>query len=212
MSSVNRTVKTVSPLLFRAGPRVVRRTPRALPRQIPAIALLIPSRRYATDTSTSGGGGSGPPPGFNIEQAKKPLPTQREQQDQQRDAASEASRDQEALKKDVKIPSDELTSHPPTKAAEGATLSELAAEKAAAEKAEETKVAIKAEDKKKLTFMQKVKKEVRHYWDGTKLLATEVRISIKLAVKMAAGYELSRREHRQVRLSLLVPFGSHYLT
>lgn len=109
--------------------------------------------------------------------------------------------DQAALKENVKIPSHEPTSHPPTKAAEGASLSELAAEKAAAEKAEETKVAAKAEDKKKLTVMQKIKKEALHYWDGTKLLATEVKISFKLAVKMAAGYELSRREHRQVRLS-----------
>lgn len=51
---------------------------------------------------------------------------------------------------------------------------------------------------KKLTIGQKIKKEAQHYWDGTKLLATEVRISSRLALKMAAGYELSRREHRQV--------------
>lgn len=58
-----------------------------------------------------------------------------------------------------------------------------------------------AEEKKetkKLTIGQKIKKEVQHYWDGTKLLATEVKISSRLALKMAAGYELSRREHRQV--------------
>lgn len=55
-------------------------------------------------------------------------------------------------------------------------------------------------DTKKLTIGQKVKKELQHYWDGTKLLATEVKISTRLALKMAAGYELSRREHRQVGL------------
>ncbi|KAK5007898.1 LETM1 domain-containing protein ylh47 [Cryomyces antarcticus] len=60
--------------------------------------------------------------------------------------------------------------------------------------------------------MQKIKREVAHYWDGTKLLATEVRISSKLALKMAAGYELSRREHRQLQrtvqdLGRLVPFS-----
>lgn len=58
-----------------------------------------------------------------------------------------------------------------------------------------------AEEKKetkKLTIGQKIKKEVQHYWDGTKLLATEVKISFRLALKMAGGYELSRREHRQV--------------
>ncbi|CCU78064.1 MRS7 family protein [Blumeria hordei DH14] len=64
----------------------------------------------------------------------------------------------------------------------------------------------------KLTLMQKVKKEAQHYWDGTKLLATEVKISTKLAVKMAAGYELSRRENRQLQRTVqdivrLVPFS-----
>ena len=40
---------------------------------------------------------------------------------------------------------------------------------------------------KKLTLMQKVKKEAQHYWDGTKLLVAEIKISTRLAVKMAAG-------------------------
>jgi len=80
-----------------------------------------------------------------------------------------------------------------------ATLAELAAEKAMEEKKEEERaLAAKKEEPKKLTFGQKVIKELRHYWDGTKLLAAEVKISSKLALKMAAGYELSRRENRQV--------------
>jgi len=63
-----------------------------------------------------------------------------------------------------------------------------------------------------LTMAQKIKKEARHYWDGTKLLATEVKISSRLALKMAAGYELTRRESRQLQrtvqdLSRLVPFS-----
>ncbi|KAL9086188.1 MAG: hypothetical protein Q9165_007253 [Trypethelium subeluteriae] len=212
MSSLNRTATVVSPLLLRAGPRVVRRAPRTLPRQLPAIALLIPNRRYATETSTSGGAGNGPPPGFNIEQARKPLPTQRDQQDQQKSAAAEATSDQVASKEDVKLPTHLPTADPPTKATEGATLSELAAEKVAAEKTDEKKLAKKAEERKNLTMMQKIKKEVLHYWDGTKLLATEVKISTKLAFKMAAGYELSRREHRQLHrtvqdLGRLVPFS-----
>ena len=67
-------------------------------------------------------------------------------------------------------------------------------------------------EEKKLTVMQKIKKEVLHYWDGTKLLATEVRISSRLALKMAAGYELTRRENRQLQrtvqdLGRLVPFS-----
>ena len=65
---------------------------------------------------------------------------------------------------------------------------------------------------KKLTIWQKVKKEAIHYWDGTKLLGKEIRISFRLALKMAAGYELSRRESRQLRrttedLVRLVPFS-----
>ena len=65
---------------------------------------------------------------------------------------------------------------------------------------------------KKLTIWQKVKKEANHYWDGTKLLGKEIRISFRLALKMAAGYELSRRESRQLKrttqdLIRLVPFS-----
>lgn len=63
---------------------------------------------------------------------------------------------------------------------------------------EEKKAADEKKEHKKLTLGQKFKKEVHHYWDGTKLLATEVRISTRLGLKMAAGYELSRRESRQV--------------
>lgn len=76
-------------------------------------------------------------------------------------------------------------------------------------KAEEKKAGEEAKkEAKKLTIGQKIKKEVQHYWDGTKLLATEVRISSRLALKMAGGYELSRREHRQVGLSRMpVLFG-----
>ena len=69
-----------------------------------------------------------------------------------------------------------------------------------------------AKDEKKLTIWQKIKKEAVHYWDGTKLLGKEIRISFRLALKMAAGYELSRRESRQLKrttedLIRLVPFS-----
>lgn len=75
-------------------------------------------------------------------------------------------------------------------------------EKRAAEKKEE----------KKMTLGQKIKHEIQHYWDGTKLLATEVRISVKLAMKMAAGYELSRRENRQVCTFFSSPLRAAVLT
>lgn len=70
----------------------------------------------------------------------------------------------------------------------------------------------KEESLKKLTIWQKVKKEAQHYWDGSKLLGTEIRISWRLALKMAAGYELTRRENKQLQrtvqdLGRLVPFS-----
>jgi LETM1 and EF-hand domain-containing protein 1, mitochondrial len=91
-----------------------------------------------------------------------------------------------------------------TEARENASLTELAAEK----KDEEMAVA-KKEESKSLTIGQKIKKELQHYWDGTKLLGTEVKISFKLALKMAAGYDLSRRENRQVwQLMIRLHFSS----
>ena len=94
------------------------------------------------------------------------------------------------------------------------SLAERAATKAnTIDKAEEAKVAKAEKENKKLTLWQKVKKEAVHYWDGTKLLATEVKISSKLALKMAAGYELTRRENRQLQRTLqdlgrLIPFSA----
>ena len=64
--------------------------------------------------------------------------------------------------------------------------------------ASEKSVGEKKAEEKKLTVWQKIKHGVQHFWDGTKLLGVEIKISYKLALKMAAGYELSRRERRQV--------------
>lgn len=72
----------------------------------------------------------------------------------------------------------------------------------------------KAIDKKgerKTTVWQKVKHGVQHFWDGTKLLGAEIKISSNLALKMGSGYELSRRERRQVRSINYVPLY-HALT
>lgn len=167
-------------------------------------------RALSTDTSTGhGGDGQGPPPGFNLEQAKRPLPKDAEKQSgSSKNAASQQS---EKKKAGVNIPVNEPTDQAPTKASESRSFSELTAEKKA-EKSEEKTAMEKKEEKKKLTVWQKVKHEVQHYWDGTKLLASEVRISSRLALKMAAGYELTRREHRQLHrtvqdLGRLVPFS-----
>ena len=48
---------------------------------------------------------------------------------------------------------------------------------------------------------KKVKHEAQHYWHGSKLLVSEVRISSRLQWKILHGDTLTRRERRQVRLS-----------
>lgn len=167
---------------------------RDLPPQSRALAILLPSRGYATETTSHGTDG-GPPPGFNINDAKKPLPKDEAKKTPAQQTASglKDSNEQTQTSKDGATAIDK------TKALENATISELATAKSAdASKAGSTAIAEKKEESKKLTLGQKIKKEIAHYWDGTKLLATEVRISSKLALKMAAGYELSRRENRQV--------------
>jgi LETM1 and EF-hand domain-containing protein 1 len=184
--SFNRTAARVAPALLRGGTRHIRPS-RNLPSTLPAIAILIPRRTLGTESTTGNTTGvNAPPPGFNIKDAQKPLT--KEQKEQTAKTASEA----------VSIPKDTPTGSAKTKAAESQSLTELATQKAAADKAEEKKLAKKKEADKNLTLWQKVKREAAHYWDGTKLLGVEVRISSKLALKMAAGYELTRRENRQV--------------
>lgn len=177
---------------------------RGLPKKVPAIAILVPLRHASTETSTSSGSGNQLPPGFNIDQARKNTPHVPNQSQSEKNTSSIANpKAVQQLKEDeFPIPADKPTAHPPTSATETSSLMELSAEKAATEgkgdKVEDRKIAKKEEERKKLTLWQKVKKEAAHYWDGTKLLAAEVKISSRLALKMAAGYELSRRENRQV--------------
>lgn len=199
--AANRAASRLAPGLLRGGQRGLRLRSTALPREVSAIALLLPRRALSTETQTSSGSpGNFPPPGFNAEQAKKPLPKEQQQSDKP-SAIKEATAKHDISRDDLKVPRDEPTALPKTKAVEVQSLMELASEKAATEKGGQGKEVAekKEEDRKKLTMWQKVKKEAEHYWDGTKLLATEVKISSKLALRMAAGYELTRREHRQVR-------------
>ena len=184
----------------------IRRHARNSALEVRAIAILLPRRGYATDTSRDGPSGAGfPPPGFNVEEAKQPLPNKSSSADSDH-AASVASQTSGAKAQG------NVTGVEKTKAMEDRSLEELAADKALATKSEETKLEEEKKATKKLTLTQKIMKEVHHYWDGTKLLATEVKISTRLALKMAAGYELSRREHRQLHrtvqdLGRLVPFS-----
>ena len=57
----------------------------------------------------------------------------------------------------------------------------------------------------------RVKKEVRHYVDGTKLLAAEIKIAWGLTLQVLNGHELNRRERKQLTrtsadILRLVPF------
>lgn len=59
---------------------------------------------------------------------------------------------------------------------------------------------------------KKVKHEAQHYWHGSKLLVSEVRISSRLQWKILHGETLTRRERRQLKrttqdLLRLVPFA-----
>lgn len=70
----------------------------------------------------------------------------------------------------------------------------------------------KVEEKTKKSLWEKVKHEAQHYWDGTKLLGYEIKVSTKLLFKMALGYGLSRREANQLQRTIvdvmrLVPFS-----
>lgn len=134
---------------------------------------------------------AGPPPGFNAEIAKKPLP-----------------KEPATAKKDVKAKESETKTE---KVAELVKEAASETEVVAAKDAATTQEVVKKEEPK-LTVWEKVKKEAHHYWDGTKLLATEVKISWRLALRMTAGYELTRRENKQLHrtvqdLGRLIPFS-----
>jgi LETM1 and EF-hand domain-containing protein 1 len=170
---------------------------------MPALVLLAQRRAIQTETHSNGAPPSGPPPGFNAEQAKKPLTGIAANANTK--AEAEKAKEHEVSP----VPNDKPTGVSKTDATEALSLSELAGTKAV-EKKDGKK------EEKKLTIGQKIKKEAQHYWDGTKLLATEIRISSKLALRMAAGYELSRREHRQLQRTVqdigrLVPFSMFVL-
>jgi len=205
--SFNRSASQLAPLLLRHGTRTAFRRSPQFARQIPAIAILVPRRAVSTETSTPSNNASYPPPGFNAKEAKKPLA-----KDAQQESTSKSSGKDSHSVQSINIPENKPTEHAPTKAAEAVSMNELEAGKTLQAKAAEAKVEKKKEEDKKLTLKQKIMREVHHYWDGTKLLGTEVKISSKLALKMAAGYELTRREHRQLHrtvqdLGRLVPFS-----
>ncbi|KAH7156689.1 LETM1-like protein-domain-containing protein [Dactylonectria macrodidyma] len=164
--------------------------------KIPAIALLVPSRSMSTEHHRVNGPPAGPPPGFNAEMAKKPLP---------KESATPAA------KKDTKTQDAEVKADA-AKVADATKETAAAAEAVAKTEGSVTQEVVKADKEVKLTMWEKVKKEAQHYWDGSKLMVAEVKISWRLALKMAAGYELTRRENKQLQrtvqdLGRLIPFS-----
>ncbi|KAH6657805.1 LETM1-like protein-domain-containing protein [Truncatella angustata] len=173
------------------------RQTRALPSHMQAIALFV---RHVSTEHNSAGQSNGPPPGFDINKAKQPLPKDNGKAD-----SIKASESSSTSKVDHSADA-ALAQKSDGPSGEAKNLTELSAKKDAEVKK------IEKEQGKKMTLGQKIKHEIQHYWDGTKLLATEVKISTRLALKMAAGYELTRREHRQLQrtvqdLGRLVPFS-----
>jgi LETM1 and EF-hand domain-containing protein 1, mitochondrial len=195
---------------FRSRPvasAVARRSAARSRSNLTPIMILVQRHAYSTETSSSSSNSAYPPPGFNAEQAKKPLPKDTSKESEN---VEKGTSDVESVIKEIRAEVDSVkpTGEAKTEALAGVSLTELATEKAK----EEAKLSKKEKEAKKLTLWQKVKKEAHHYWDGTKLLAMEVKISSKLALKMAAGYELTRRENRQLQrtvqdLGRLVPFS-----
>ncbi|KAL8714860.1 MAG: hypothetical protein Q9220_001373 [cf. Caloplaca sp. 1 TL-2023] len=185
---------------------------RHLPPHQQIFNVLYRRRPYSTETSTHGAGDGFPPPGFNAEEAKKPLPPDGSKKAASAKPSSNAAASVTAQTTKAATQGT-ATGVEKKKGMEDKSLAELAADKVALSKADGKATVEAKKEEKKLTIMQKVKKEVLHYWDGTKLLATEVKISTKLALRMAAGYELSRRENRQLQrtvqdLARLVPFSA----
>lgn len=195
----------LAPLLLRNGTRTAFQRSARLPSHIPALAIIVPRHAHSTETSSQRSTeNSQPPPGFNVDKAKQPLQNEVDRAPAQNKPSTGEDK--------ISIPASKPSASPPTAAEEQRALDEIAAKRAAADRDGEKGVEKKKEEEKKLTLWQKVKHEVQHYWDGTKLLATEVRISSRLALKMAAGYELTRRENRQLQrtvqdLGRLVPFS-----
>jgi len=198
--SINRSA-SITPSLFRTAARSARSSQRtAFPNRLQAIAILVPRRSQSTGTSTTSSPGANyPPPGFNAEQAKKtPQDVERKQKQSAETYDAAGAREQLDNSQNPQAQKQDVSSTAANSSAEERKPNALATENVATEKSEDKKVEAKKKEDKKLTLWQKVKKEAAHYWDGTKLLAVEVKISSKLALKMAAGYELTRRENRQV--------------
>jgi len=208
--SLNQPLARLGPLFVNHGARLAPRRGRG-PQQLIDLAVLVARRKLNTQT-TSSQPSTYPPPGFNQAKAEKPVTSGSRQATASSERSNISKKEAVNLHNDVKVSAEKPSEHAPTKASAGLALTEMGSKQVTVENMGELGLEKKKETEKKLTLGQKIMREVHHYWDGTKLLATEVKISSKLALKMAAGYELSRREHRQLQrtvqdLGRLVPFS-----
>ncbi|KKA28822.1 hypothetical protein TD95_000304 [Thielaviopsis punctulata] len=191
--------RSLSRSQFAAANSLLLRNARTLPRFAPAASLLVSSRYISTETHRPGMP-PGPPPGFNAEEAKKPLPREA--------PVKTAPKPSQPIEKVERAASAVVAEQKAKNAAKDDSVSPTTPAKTEAESA----AAKDEEHEKNMTLWEKIKHEANHYWDGSKLLAAEVKISTRLALKMMAGYELTRRENRQLRRTVqdvarLVPFS-----
>ena len=80
------------------------------------------------------------------------------------------------------------------------------------EKTQEKEVETEAVAKQKPPLWTRIKDEAKHYWFGTKLLFTELKIATRHLSRVLQGHSLSRRERKQLvrtanDMMRLVPFS-----
>jgi LETM1 and EF-hand domain-containing protein 1 len=113
----------------------------------------------------------------------------------------------------IHIKPSQASSSAPAAPAEKIALNELDTPKSeAVAKAKETAVEAAPKGSRWSRIKAVVKHEAAHYWNGSKLLAKEVRISGGLLSALLRGRKLTRREHRQLKrttqdLLRLIPFS-----
>lgn len=161
----------------------------------PPLLVLVFQRYITIDTASPGSDPSVPPPGFTTSQAKKPLLRE----------TNHAKNDSTVSAKNETAGGDRAGLETGMTTLEATDIKDPTATLVPDEKA------IDKKGERKTTVWQKVKHGIQHFWDGTKLLGAEIKISSNLALKMGSGYELSRRERRQVRPIHCAPW-SHALT
>ncbi|KAK9475455.1 LETM1 domain-containing protein mdm28 [Dipodascopsis tothii] len=172
----------------------------------------VAARAYSTETSSfTGGERPPPPPGLSPARTKKHL------QNLTETAGRVPHYDLAEVRRAAPAETVEASVAAKKAAAEN---SAAAAEKdGEAKAAAKAVVAAEAKPLKKVenkysgkAIWAKVKDELHHLKDGTLLLGAEIKISTKLVFKKLSGYELTRREHRQLTrtvqdIARLVPFS-----